>query len=116
MKNDLVFVKFGADGFMPLPSEIAEGFPLSCIPSMTLMAEGGTNLYYIGRFEGYGARLNHGATVHHQTETSLSIGRSVFFFRWRQLLREFNVDFEDFYPRRNRNNSPRLNAVGSQIP
>lgn len=37
-----------------------------------------------------------GATVRHDTATSLSMRRSVYFFRWRQLLRELDLDFEYF--------------------
>lgn len=96
MKSDLVHVTFGTDGFTPLQSKIAENFPLSCVPSTELMAERGGNLHYVGCTEGFGARFAHRATARYDTATSLSMRRSVFFFRWRQLLRELNVDFEDF--------------------
>lgn len=96
IKNDLVHINFGSDGFTPLQSKIAEGFPLSCVPSMKLLAERGANLHYVGCSERFGARFAHGATAHYETATSLSMRRSVFFFRWRQLLRELNVDFEEF--------------------
>ena len=96
IQNDLVHVTFGADGFTPLQSKIAEGFPLSCVPSMKLLAERGADLHYVGCSEAFGARFAHGATAHFETATSLSMRRSLFFYRWRLLLRELNVDFEDF--------------------
>ena len=96
IQNDLVHVAFGSGGFTPLQSKTAEGFPLSCMPSMKLLAERGANLHYVGCSEAFGTRFAHGATTHVETATSLSMRRSLFFHRWRLLLRELNVDFEDF--------------------
>lgn len=96
IQNGLVNVTFGTGGFTPLQSKIAEGFPLSCVPSMKLLAERGANLHYVGCSEAFGARFPHRATAQFETATSLSMRRSLLFYRWRQLLRELNVDFDDF--------------------
>ena len=96
IQNDLVHVTFGIGGFSPLQSKIAEGFPPSCMPSMRLLAERGANLHYLGCSEAFGARFAHGATAQFDTATSLSMRQSLFFYRWRQLLRELDVDLKNF--------------------